>query len=197
MLKKFQVEGVEVTENVMCVEPVTIGSTTYYRGYLSYICSPAITEEGYGLVENTTQLDILLNGMPESETEVGLDMLYGHIFATEVKTIQATYLAYGPTPEPARSLKIDTAWLWPTGETTEVSLPVSGLYRIFACDCSYDVAPDSEVTLTISNGTDEEELVFSTQGSYPLRLNLVPTQELTVSGDGKNCVGLILHFVGV
>jgi hypothetical protein len=214
-LKEFSAAGTAITdEKIRCTESVTIGVTTYYRGFLANTCNSNIegddsaTYTVYTAVEKGgSRKTVVLDGYPIDNTEVAIHRRDGYVYATEVMTVYVCYLAHEPIAyRGAGAITIAVPWLLTSGAAMTIAQlgpwpwPVKIGFVIVDCE---GARPSFDTTITLSNGTETAPATIDADADtykteLTATLKVLPGETLTISTtDGKGAFGLKIVLLDV
>ena len=220
-MKDFSVSGEDRTdERVACTEAIVINSTTYYRGYLSYIGNRNIagnTSATYGVwtaaSKDGDRLNVLISGPPSGATEptdvntISYDPQNGMAYTTTSRTVYFRYRGHGPLVHANSDLVINMAdAVAADGSAVTFYTGIEGELRHYARAYAFaninSTAPTTNVTVAITNGTESYNLTIPTTGAASVAeftdiLKVMPSETLTLSAaDGYDLHGWTIGLRG-
>lgn len=206
-LFEFDPDGVDVTDEIVRAdESVSINAVTYYKGYLNYIPNSSIYGEDstntYGVwtaaLEGGERHFVLIDGLPADATQVSIDLQNGVLYSTTSQTVYVTYKAHAPIKHNINNVSIDIPE-WSGDDTSETIRQLKfPFFAKFAYATVNVYGPGSaSTTFTLSNGTETQDLVFSTNGvavtTFTDVLKIVKSETLTLSTtDGNDANGILI-----
>jgi hypothetical protein len=215
-LKQFSAAGVAITdEYIRCAEAITVGETTYYRGYLANTVNNSIADGGadYGVWTDSdkggTRKTAMISGYPSDATAVRIETREGWVIATEAMNVYICYLAH----EPVRHSISEEQFVWPGLLPTSTEMTFGRLGPVEHCKkfCYAIIEtlgggrPSADSIIYFSNLTSLETVsavLKSDADSYKTEFDapfkILPGETMTVNtNNGRNAFDLRIRIKDV